>query len=110
MTKEIYKDVLNNVYDYEVYDNGEKKGYYIIKNGRKNIDQYNEFIPFPAKTIEESAILHIKYIIDEIEFYERSKITFDTLMSEINTLKTENETLKATNAEQDALIAELVMI
>lgn len=110
MTNEIFKDLWGNIYDYEIYDNKEGRGYHITKNGRKEWHQYDQFLFYPEKTLEENAILHIRKIIKREAEVERERISIEDLQKQIDHLKTENEELKKINAEQDTMLAELAML
>ena len=94
---------------YEIDEKG--TGYYIIdKYGKKLLYQYPPYIPYEKGTIEESAQAHIEEMEREAQVAEQERITIEDLQNQITELKKTNEELKSINSEQDALLAELVMI
>lgn len=100
---EIYKDKLGNVYTYSTYEKDEygRRGYRIFKNGDRYLNQYDQFIKFPnSATLEESAILHIQEIIDNVAEAEQERVTIEDLKKQI-------EELKVINEEQDMLLMEM---
>lgn len=96
---------MTSKYDLYVEANEETKEYWIKdRNGLMTpYYQYGNFIPFKKATMKESGEAHLADILKREAEAEKEKVTIEALMKEI-------ETLKATNSEQDALLAELVMI
>ena len=78
---------------YEVKDNG----YIIMNNETPWIIQTNDYIPYPAETVEESAQNHINQIIED---FNKPKE---------NSIEEKIDKFVASQADQDELIMKLIL-
>lgn len=68
-------------YTYELIENG-----YIIEGKNTRIKQTNVppfRFPYPGATIEESAQLHIAYLIEQDELINREKTDYENLLARV---------------------------
>ena len=91
---------------YEIINDGTG---YMIKNDGVNWIMQDSYIPFPGAIIEESAQNHIDDIVRMQELQEQEQREQQTLAEQVKQLEEENEALRASQAEQDALIMELMI-